>query len=83
MLKTPRDFIHRKLFYNGFLRYMIVSNLKLTITAWAFFIYQYSDGAQVKAAGFFVGILVLLIYPVLFMYYLLKNQDILEEPKTR
>ena len=82
-LKTPRDFIHRKLFYNGFLRYLIVSNLKLTITAWAFFIYQYSDGVQIKAAGFFVGIIALLIYPVLFMYFLLKNQDSLEEPKTR
>ena len=29
--------MHAKLFYNSFLRYMIVSNLKLTYTVWGFF----------------------------------------------
>ena len=82
-LKTPRDFLHRKLFYNGFLRYLIVSNLKLTITAWAFFISYYSERSPYKAAGFLIGIKVLLFYPILFMVFLIKNQDKLEDPKVR
>ena len=32
-----RNLIYKKLFYNGFLRYMLVSNLKLNYTLWGFF----------------------------------------------
>ena len=34
--------LEKKLFYSSFLRYMIVSNLKLNYTTWAFLISQYS-----------------------------------------
>ena len=33
-----------KLFYNAFLRYMTVSNLKLNFTLWGFLIYYYTNG---------------------------------------
>ena len=36
-----KDFIYSKLFYNGFLRYMIVSYLKLSYTVWGFFFVFY------------------------------------------
>ena len=34
--------LEKKLFYSSFLRYMIVSNLKLNFTTWAFLIAQFS-----------------------------------------
>ena len=34
--------LEKKLFYSSFLRYMIVSNLKLNYTTWAFLISQWS-----------------------------------------
>ena len=37
-LAKIKDAISQKLFYNSFLRYMIVSNLKLTYTVFGFFL---------------------------------------------
>ena len=37
-LNTLANKMEEKLFYSSFLRYMIVSNLKLTYTVWGFFI---------------------------------------------
>ena len=37
-----RKKLSEKLFYNGFLRYMTVSNLKLNYTLWGFMIFYYS-----------------------------------------
>ena len=37
-LNNLADKLQEKLFYSSFLRYMIVSNLKLTYTVWGFFI---------------------------------------------
>ena len=34
--------LEKKLFYSSFLRYMIVSNLKLNFTAWAFLVAQWN-----------------------------------------
>ena len=34
--------LEKKLFYSGFLRYMIVSNLKLNFTTWAFLLNEWS-----------------------------------------
>ena len=37
-----KDKLAEKLFFNSFLRYMIVSNLKLNYTIWGFLIFYYS-----------------------------------------
>ena len=42
LISKMREKLERKLFYSSFLRYMIVSNLELNFTAWAFLISQWS-----------------------------------------
>ena len=32
-------YLRKKLLYSGFLRYFMISNLELTVTAWGFFTY--------------------------------------------
>ena len=80
---TIKSFLHRKLFYNGFLRYMIVSNLKLTVLVWAFFFSTYtseSEWALYIRFGFIIAIIFLLVYPIFLAAFLIKNQYRLEEP---
>ena len=36
-----RRFIGHRLFFSSFLRFMIVSNMELTVTVWGYFIYSY------------------------------------------
>ena len=38
-----KELLSKKLFYSSFLRYMIVSNLKLTVTIFGFFILTWSN----------------------------------------
>ena len=82
-LHGPKDFMHKQLFYNSFLRYMFVSNLKLTALIWGFFIYSYNKGFSSPknfyyTLGYLLGLVFVLIYPIFIMYFLQKNQDILE-----
>ena len=42
LISKMREKLEKKLFYSSFLRYMIVSNLELNFTAWAFLISQWS-----------------------------------------
>ena len=42
LISNMREKLEKKLFYSSFLRYMIVSNLELNFTAWAFLISQWS-----------------------------------------
>ena len=42
LVSKMREKLEKKLFYSSFLRYMIVSNLELNFTAWAFLISQWS-----------------------------------------
>ena len=42
LISKIREKLEKKLFYSSFLRYMIVSNLKLNFTTWAFLISQWS-----------------------------------------
>ena len=79
-------FLHKKLFYSSILRYMIISNHKLTYTAFGFFIYSLTF-ASLAQKGMTIGcalvILFLLVYPVAQMYFLIKYQDRLEEKQVR
>ena len=70
----------KKLFYSSFLRYMIVSNLKLTYTIIGFFIvttYALQKGAVLKDYVMFsailLGLLFLIVYPIGSMLFLIKN----------
>ena len=68
-----RDLIYKKLFYNGFLRYMIVSNLKLTYTVWGFFFVFYGFDTSIqttKTIGCISVIAFLLLYPLWVMIFL-------------
>ena len=69
-----------KLFYNAFLRYMTVSNLKLNFTLWGFLIYHYTSGHWMMLVfGTILGLVIL--YPGLLMYGLIKNHHRVEEVK--
>ena len=74
-MRIPKEFIYKKLFYNSYLRYMIVSNLKLTMLLWAFFFYSYgidSSKSRLYTIGYLLGIISLLAYSFGLMYFLLK-----------
>lgn len=75
--------LEKKLFYNSFYRYMIISNLKLTYTLWGFLIAAFSFAstiATVTTIGYMIAISLLCAWPVFILYFLQKNQDRLEEP---
>ena len=77
-----RDLIYKKLFYNGFLRYMIVSNLKLTYTVFGFFFVFYgfdTSMSTIKTIGCISIIALLLIYPLWTMIFLQRRHGRLEE----
>ena len=72
--------LEKKLFYSSFLRYMIVSNLKLNFTIWAFLISSYSFDTFTQGAQTTVYILMLLgicIYPLFIIIFMIKNQRLL------
>ena len=65
--------LKKKLFYSSFLRYMIVSNLKLNFTIWAFLVSQGSFETIIKGATTVIYLLILFgicIYPVFIMKWL-------------
>ena len=73
----------QKLFFNSLLRYMIVINLKLTVTVWAFFFLTYTSYYKWTPLVRLLtinGIFFLLVYPVFLSGFLIKNQIRLEEP---
>jgi len=79
-----KDKLHEKLFYNSFLRYMIVSNLKLNYTIWGFLIFYYSFESHKSMAitcVLMAALYFLVCYPVLIMIGLLRNQHRVEEKK--
>ena len=85
-INTVITFIDNKLFYSGLLRYLIVSNLKLTYTAFGFFISSLAFTTLMQK-GMTIGCGILLIfllaYPTAQMYFLIKYQDRLEEKQVR
>ena len=65
--KKVVSMLRAKLFYSGFYRYMLQSNIKLTYTFWAFFLAAYSFESpvqSVKTFGFIVAITGLIIWPI-------------------
>ena len=74
--RVVKEYLHAKLFYNSFLRYMIVSNMELTMTIWAFLIYSYGFNTfdyHFYTVCYAAGIIFLLVYPFCVMYLLIKN----------
>ena len=68
--------------------YLLIGNLKWTIYAFGFFTYQFdhefeSFGDYSKAAGYLLVIMLIVVYPLLFMYFLLKHQDQLDTPSSK
>ena len=76
LAKKGRRYIGNQLFFSGFLRFMIVSNMEVTVTVWGFFIYSYGlDTFEYKiyASCYALGILSLLVYPFCLMVFLMRN----------
>ena len=68
--------LEKKLFYSSFLRYMIVSNLKLNFTTWAFLISQWSFETFSKGAQTSIKVLVIFgicIWPLFIIIFMIKN----------
>ena len=69
--------LEKKLFFSSFLRYMIVSNLKLNYTAWAFLIAQFSFNTIASGTRTSVWILILvliILWPLFIFILMFKNQ---------
>ena len=76
--------LEKKLFYSSFLRYMIVSNLKLNYTTWAFLISQFSFSTISSGIKTSVQILIIVgvcLWPLFIMIFMVKNQHKLEDKK--
>lgn len=87
-LNPVKKILEKKLFFEGFLRYMITSYLKMQISLWTFFIFSYSLGFEkiadaLSTIGAFVGIIFFLAYPVFIMFFLFKNQDTLDTEQMK
>ena len=68
--------LEKKLFYSSMLRYMIVSNLKLNYTTWAFLISTGSFASITEGVQTSVKILViigLIVFPVFVMVFMVRN----------
>ena len=76
--------LRQKLFYNGFSRYMITSNLKLTIAAMTFLFLKPASGDAFEDFTSIVInsciVAVLIIYPGFMGFWLLINHKNLKEP---
>lgn len=78
--------LKKKLFYSSFLRYMIVSNMKLNYTAWAFLLSSFSFATiatGLKSCVFILILVGLIYWPLYVAYFLIKNQSKLDEPEMR
>ena len=84
-MKRIKMTIERHLFFGLIIRYMIVSNIKLTFTIWAFLIGTGSFVASMKGAitvTYIVCIMILWLWPLVIFYALMSNYTRLEQPKT-
>ena len=75
-----RLILEKKLFYSSFLRYLIVSNLKLNYTIWAFLVAtgnftSFKDG--VLTTLLMCMLLILLLFPLFIMVFMVKYQRVL------
>ena len=78
--------LQKKLFFGAWLRYMIVSNLKITYTIMAFLLSGFSFAttfAGIKTAAFTAGLLCILAWPVVIAIFMFRNQSRLDEPAIK
>ena len=69
--------LKQKLFFSSFLRYMIVSNIKLNYTIWAFLIGSGSFttiASSLATASYIVSIIGLCVWPIYIAWFMIKNQ---------
>ena len=77
--------LKQKLFYSSVLRYMIVSNLKLNYTVWAFLLLAaQSDSTftnKLKLGSLLLTVFGLLILPLFVLLFMIKNQKRTNKPE--
>ena len=78
-----KDKLHAKLFFNSFLRYMTVSNLKLNYTVWGFMIVYYKSHNLVYAGICGLILYLIALYPGFMVIGLLRNHHRIEEKKFK
>lgn len=78
-----KDKLHAKLFFNGFLRYMTVSNLKLNYTVWGFMIVYLKSQNLVQAGVCGLILYLIALYPGFMAIGLLRNHHRIEEKKFK
>ena len=79
-----REALEKKLFYSSFLRYMIVSNLKLTYTNFAFLLSSYSFATTMEGAkttAYMIALAGICVWPFFIVIFMIKNQHKLEDPQ--
>ena len=79
-LQSIKSWLSKKLFYNSALSYLLLGNLKWTIYVFGFFFYHIEKGVEsgvdyFKVGGYILVIMFIIVYPLLFMFFLLKYQD--------
>ena len=79
-VKSTKKWLKHKLFFNSAISYLLVGNLKWTIYAMGFSLYQNNKGFVdlFKATTYHLLISFIALYPLLFMYFLFKYQDKLD-----
>ena len=77
-----KEKVEKKLFFSGIYRYLIVSNLKLTVTLFGFLLAKFSFetfATGAASAGLLLGIFGLLCWPLYICFFLEQHFDDLEE----
>ena len=85
-VKTIKEKLERKLFYNGLYRYLIISNLKLTVTLFGFLITTWSFTTftlGTATIALITGIIAILVWPVFIIFFLERHYSELEEPSFK
>ena len=80
--KGVRTFLQKKLFYGSFIRYMIVSNLKVNYTVTAFLVSSWSFAtfmSGIVTSGFIIALIGICFFPVAIIIFMSKNYDRLED----
>lgn len=81
-IATLKDKIEKKLFFSGIYRYLVVSNLKLTVTIFGFLVAKWSFESFVTGAtsvALLFGVFGLIVWPLFIMFTLERNFFKLEE----
>lgn len=74
--------LRKKLFFDGFVRYMILSNLKVTYTVTAFLLSAFSFAtfmAGVKTTMFMIAFLGVCVWPIFIAWFVYKNKERLDD----